>query len=408
MVYRTDVPVPRPGADELLVQVRAAGVNNTDINTRTGWYAATEGSDASWTGDALVFPRIQGADVCGVVVAVGSGVPESRVGERVIVQGCLRSLGRDGREPWLGSELDGGFAQFVRTPAADTYRVDCALPDVQLAAVPCSYADGREPAPPCRRAGRRARARHRRIGRGRVGRRSSSPAAAAPRWSPSRVTPRPPPCRARGGDRCAAHRHRGDKSAGSRSTSSSTSSAAPLPELLAVLRTRGRYATSGAIGGPVVELDLRTLYLKDLTLYGCTSQDAEVFPNLVRYLEPGELEPLVSATFPLRRHRRGSRRSRRKLHVGKIVLGAATRRLSITVGLRASPRRAPTSRRGRARPPDPPERRGGEVGEAPPQRHLVLVAEQHDLTVDRPADESAHAAVDGLDPGRSPGTERRS
>ena len=132
--YRRDVPIPEAGPGEVLIAVRAAGVNNTDINTRTGWY-----SGGSWAGAAVTFPRIQGADVCGKVVAVGGGVPTTRIGERVIVQGCLRSLRRDGRDPWLGSEIDGGFAQFVRVPSADTYRIESDLTDVQLAAVPCSY-----------------------------------------------------------------------------------------------------------------------------------------------------------------------------------------------------------------------------------------------------------------------------
>ena len=37
--YRDDVPVPVPGSDEVLIKVAAAGVNNTDINTRIGWYS---------------------------------------------------------------------------------------------------------------------------------------------------------------------------------------------------------------------------------------------------------------------------------------------------------------------------------------------------------------------------------
>ena len=45
-------------------------------------------------------------------------------------------------------------------------------------------------------------------------------------------------------------------------------------------RRGGRYATAGAIAGPLVELDVRTLYLKDLTLFGCTFQEEEVFENL--------------------------------------------------------------------------------------------------------------------------------
>ena len=47
---------------------------------------------------------------------------------------------------------------------------------------------------------------------------------------------------------------------------------AQFPSLLKVLRRRGRYAVAGAISGPVVELDLRTLYLKDLRLLGCYPQ----------------------------------------------------------------------------------------------------------------------------------------
>ena len=37
--YRTDWPVPRPASGEVLIEVLAAGINNTDINTRIGWYS---------------------------------------------------------------------------------------------------------------------------------------------------------------------------------------------------------------------------------------------------------------------------------------------------------------------------------------------------------------------------------
>ena len=87
-----------------------------------------------------------------------------------------------------------------------------------------------------------------------------------------------------------------------------------------MLRPRGRYAVSGAIAGPLVQLDLRTLYLKDLTLLGCTSQDEDVFPNLVGYLERGELVPLVSATYPLEQIAQAQRDFEAKRHVGKLVL----------------------------------------------------------------------------------------
>jgi len=76
--YLTNIPVPSPKNNEVIVQVGAAGVNNTDINTRTAWYSKSDAAseDASWSGEALKFPHIQGADVCGVIVAVGKGVNE--------------------------------------------------------------------------------------------------------------------------------------------------------------------------------------------------------------------------------------------------------------------------------------------------------------------------------------------
>ena len=70
-------------------------------------------------------------------------------------------------------------------------------------------------------------------------------------------------------------------------------------ELLEALRRGGRYAGAGAIAGPNVELDLRTVYLKDLRLFGCTILEPHVFSNLVRYIEQGEIKPVVSSIHPL-------------------------------------------------------------------------------------------------------------
>ena len=132
MVLHTDWPRPEPAAGEVLIRVGACGMNNTDVNTRSGWYSktvsdATTGAafdevgedDPTWGGAPITFPRIQGADVCGEIVAVGTGVDPSRVGERVITDGWLR----DAEDPedmnktgYFGSERDGGFADYTTTP----------------------------------------------------------------------------------------------------------------------------------------------------------------------------------------------------------------------------------------------------------------------------------------------------
>jgi NADPH:quinone reductase-like Zn-dependent oxidoreductase len=334
LVHRDDVPVPRAGPGEVLIAVRAAAVNNTDINTRIGWYAASFSDEpaafassdrpldgGSWAGTGMVFPRIQGADVCGEIVAVGDGVPEARIGERVIVQSCLRSLRRDGRDPWLGSELDGGFAQFVRVPSADTYRIESGLSDVQLAAAPCSYATAENL---LHRAG--VRADERVLITGASGGVGSAAILLARRRGAEVIA-------VAGADKADAVRALGAGRVVPRDADLATAiGPEPVdvvidlvggprwPALLTVLRPHGRYAVSGAIGGPIVELDLRQLYLKDLSLFGCTSQDDGVFRDLVGYLERGELVPLVAATYPLAEIAAAQRDFEAKRHVGKVVL----------------------------------------------------------------------------------------
>ena len=90
--------------------------------------------------------------------------------------------------------------------------------------------------------------------------------------------------------------------------------------VLSALRRGGRYVSSGAIAGAVVDLDMRTMYLRDLRLIGCTAWDEPVFPNLIGYIERGEIRPLVAATFPLHDIVAAQQQFLRKEHVGKFVL----------------------------------------------------------------------------------------
>lgn len=92
------------------------------------------------------------------------------------------------------------------------------------------------------------------------------------------------------------------------------------PSLLNILRPGGRYGVAGAIGGPLVELDVRTLYLKDLSFLGCTVLDANVFTNLIRRIEQGDVLPLVAKTYPLKRIVDAQVAFLEKNYTGKIVL----------------------------------------------------------------------------------------
>jgi len=337
--YRTDVPVPRPKSGEVLIRVGAAGVNNTDINTRIGWYSKTitgetnlggsqgfdsvNDDDASWSGTALSFPRIQGADCCGRIVAAGEGVDRTRIGERVIVRNMLRSyLDYRPYACWtLGSECDGAFAQYVVAPAAETHRVDCDWTDAELASIPCAYSTAENM---LHRAGLSAGERMLVTGAsGGVGsaavqlakrRRAevfavagAAKAAAVAALGADRVIPR-------GKNLGAAIE------AGSLDLVVDLVAGPQWPDLLDTLRRGGRYAVAGAIAGPLVELDVRTLYLKDLTLFGCTFQEDIVFENLVGYIENSEIRPVVAGVYPLDRIAEAQRAFLEKAFVGKLVL----------------------------------------------------------------------------------------
>ena len=92
------------------------------------------------------------------------------------------------------------------------------------------------------------------------------------------------------------------------------------PEFLDVLKSGGRYAVAGAIGGSLVELDIRTLYLKDLSLLGCTVLEKGVFAHLVKRIEQDDIVPVVDKTFPLDQIAEAQKYFETKQHTGKIVL----------------------------------------------------------------------------------------
>ena len=323
LVVNDDVPVPTPGPGEVLIQVGASSVNNTDINTRLGWYTRDKSADeTSWSGTPMHFPRIQGADCCGRIVAVGSDTDATRIGKRVLVRTMQAPEQVDGRlqQVTLGSEIDGAFAQFVAVRSSEAFEVDSALSDVELATFPCAYstAEGL-----LQRAGVGAERVLITGASGGVGsalvqlallRGASVVAVASERHHEAlmalgvqRVL-----------DRSAALV--GELGANSVDVVVDVVGGDGFPHLLQVLRPGGRYATSGAVAGAHVDLDLRDLYLKDLTLYGCTFHPPEVFSALIDYLEAGRLQPLVAGTYPLDRIGEAQARFVAKDFIGKIAV----------------------------------------------------------------------------------------
>jgi NADPH:quinone reductase-like Zn-dependent oxidoreductase len=338
---RDDVAVPTPGGDEIRIRVHACGVNNTDINTRVGWYsrsvtsgtsgdgfAESKTDDATWGHGGLAFPRIQGADICGTVESIGKGADPALVGRRVLVDPWIR----DPDDPadrslagYLGSEFDGGFAEYCVVPARNVHPIESSLDDVELATFPCSWStaehmlqridlrSGQSIAVPGASGG---------VGSALVQlakRRGACVVAIAGAAKLGEV-------RALGPDHVIARDTDPLVDAVIEANGGPFDAVADIvggPDFLPwldALRRGGRYVTSGAIAGPVVELDLRTLYLNDLELYGATVYEPQIFADLVGYIERGEVRPVVGGTFPLEQIGEAQAAFVEKRHTGNLVI----------------------------------------------------------------------------------------
>lgn len=337
--YR-DVPVPQLGANEVLLQVLAAGINNTEINTRLGWYSskvttsttslastkeeiknAEVSKDGGWNKETP-FPFIQGTDCCGRVVAVSPGVDKNLINSRVLVRACMRSEGWDSLENiWLASDFDGAFAQFVKVPASEVFPVNCTWSDAELGIIPCAYGTAENMI-------HRAKVKKGDCvliagASGGVGsaavqlvkRRGATVIAIAGKTKLEKL-------REIGADIVIARDDDVIEVLGEKSVDVVIDNVAgpSFGKMIKALKRGGTFVSSGAIAGPLVELDMRDFYLKDLTLIGCTAWDKPVFPNLISYIEKGEIKPLLAKTFPLEKIVEAQVEFSQKKHVGKFVL----------------------------------------------------------------------------------------
>lgn len=334
LVYK-EVPVPEPSSGEVLLKVLAAGVNNTEINTRLGWYSASvkggteetsdiqseveeQKADGGWN-EATPFPFIQGTDCCGEVVQAEDA---SLIGKRVLVRACMRPNGYDTYDNiWMASDFDGAFAQFVKVPAGEIFAVDCDWSDAELATIPCAYGTAENM---IHRAGVKA-GDHVLVAGASGGVGSASVQLAKRRGATVTAVV--------GGDKAQAVKDIGAdrilnriesplEALGKESVDVVVDNVAGegFGERLEVMKRGARFVSSGAIAGPIVELDMRTFYLKDLNLIGCTAWDEPVFPNLVSYIERGEIKPLLAATYPLEKIAEAQAAFLEKKHVGNFVL----------------------------------------------------------------------------------------
>jgi len=331
-----DVPIPGPMPGEVLLRVLAAGVNNTEINTRIGWYSSSVRSgteqlseinddpkieDGGWN-ESTPFPFIQGTDCCGEVVAWGQGTTGPEIGKRVLVRACMRTNGFDSLDSlWMASDFDGAFAQYVTVPASEVFEIQSDWSDVELATIPCAYGTAENM---LHRAG--VNSADRLLVTGASGGVGSAVVQLAKRRGAYVIA-------VAGESKLGSVRDLGADRVIARGLDLSTEienssvnvvidnvAGEQVGKLLKLMARGGRYASSGAIAGPITTIDMRDFYLKDLTLIGCTAWDESIFSNLIDYIEKGEIRPLVAKTYELKDIATAQQEFLKKEHFGNFVL----------------------------------------------------------------------------------------
>lgn len=324
--YRVDVPVPTPSPGEVLIRVGACGVNNTDIWTREGAYG--DSAQSGWQGGSLDFPRIQGADIVGSIVEVGEGVSDWRRGKRVMVNPTLYGRVGDGLydATYIGSEKDGGFAEFVCVPAENAHEIESPLSDEELATFMLSYVTAEHM---LNRVGLKRNETVLITGAsGGVG----SALVQLAKLRGGRVIAivgkgKERPLRdlrveaivARGEEDYSGAIH-SQLGVSSIDVVADIVAGNQVSNLIEILRIGGRYVTAGAIAGPKVTIDWRKLYLKHLTIFGSTLGTHQEAQDIVKYVAERKLKPLLAGTYPLDQIVQAQREFRKKAFFGKLVL----------------------------------------------------------------------------------------
>jgi NADPH:quinone reductase-like Zn-dependent oxidoreductase len=335
-----DVPPPRIGEQEVLVRVYFCGLNHSDLNLRRGTFYGLEAAagQVGWRQTPLQFPLIPGSDIAGVVAAAGAEVSDPRVGDPVVLYpyvacgqcpACLR--GDDHLCPtveYLGSERDGGYAEFIAVPAHIAHRIPDGVSFEQAAALPVNFLT----------------AWHMMVTRGRLRPGETAMITGASGGVGSAcvqitklmgaraiavVGSREKAERAlESGAHAAAVIGQDDLPAAVQRFAGGDGidmavevvGAATWASSLLALRPEGRLVVCGAVSGAIVETDLKLIYLHHLSVIGSTMGSPAEFKHVLGLLAEGAIHPVVDRIYPLAEALEAQRRLETRRQFGKILL----------------------------------------------------------------------------------------
>ncbi|WNB93377.1 zinc-binding dehydrogenase [Bacillus sp. NEB1478] len=322
-------PIPEPKSNEVLIKIKACAINNTEIWMREGAYGTD--TKSGWKPEGVKFPRIPGSDITGRVVKIGSQVNESMQGKDVVLF-PFTSSGVEGSEhisedmSFIGSEYDGGYAEYVVWPADLCY--DMPLPDYiesaafsvsgltawhmvkQIEAAPTDTimvtgANGGVGSLNVQMASKVFGAKVIAIVGDLALEEKMKDLGAAHVLSYKSIHLADEIIKVNGGPIDSVLDVVGD---------------ALFSTSLQVLKNGGKYCTSGSAGGQKTELDIRTLYLKHITLYGSVLGTRYEFKEMLDAISKGKITPVIERTFPLEQAREAQTYFKNAGKLGKIVL----------------------------------------------------------------------------------------
>lgn len=349
--YHENWPVPKLKSGEALIRVHACGLNNCDLNMCLSWYSkdvdvsadqsqSTGDVSCKWNGKEAQLPKIMGSDVCGTVVALGPDCNDARdlLSRRVMVDPWIpisskKSVEKKNRidMDYLGSEVDGGYAEYCKVPISNVQCVDdLSYSDAELATVACSAVAAE------------TMLHNASVGVGDVvlltgasggvgtcllsliKRRGATVIAVTSHSKIKNVIEF-------GADFAIPREAAEDVDLLRRTIKqecredgvtvvADTVGGLAAENSLQILRQRGRYVCCGAIAGATVKMDLRDLFYHDLELFGAAQSHPSCFGDIVSYLRRGEFTPRLAKQFTLEKLHEALNVFKEKKHTGNIVV----------------------------------------------------------------------------------------
>ena len=323
----SEVPTPTLESNEVLVELKAAALNNLDLSIRRGI--------PSWP---TPLPHIPGSDGAGVVAEVGSGVSERKIGERVLIAPGLScgncSACRTGDDNVcstyhaLGTKEHGTYAEFVKLPASNIFPIPEGLSFEEAASVPVVFLS----------------AWHMLVGLAKVqagecvlvhgaGSGVGIAAIQIAKMLDARVI-----TTSRSNEKLEMAKQLSADETVNYQTTDFVPEVRRLTEKrgvdvviehiggevfgksLTLLGRKGRMVTCGVTAGEIVSADLRYVFSRHLTVYGSFMGRRSELTQVLRFFPSRQLKPVVDSVFPLAQAAEAQSRMEERKHFGKIVL----------------------------------------------------------------------------------------